>query len=326
MTVASTATFNPAVTYIIREALINVGAIADDEQPTGEQYRDGVFRMNAMVKALEATGLHVWTESEAILFAQVGVPKYVIGGASPTAHTADADEWEFLTLAAPRAAGAFNITVTAELGVASGDNIGVVLDSGVTFWTTVNGAPVSNVITLTTALPGSVTSGNFAFAYTTPILRPLKVPRARLLTYQPAPSAGPTETPMTALSRQGYMDLPNKLSQGVPTQWFYSPQRDQGLFYLWPVPILSNWGVRFTWYRPLQDYLVPNNTSDFPQEWTNPLIWRLSQELGPGFDVPPAKWQMIQTMASTWADVAISYDRESEDVQFGLDFTQSLGY
>jgi hypothetical protein len=324
MTVSGVSTWNPAVTFMVRQSLINVGAIAEDEEPTGQQYSDGVFQLNAMVKSLEATGLHVWTEQEAILFLQVGQPKYVIGNGG-TAHTSDADQWEQLSLQSSVLAGSPDLPFALVLGVSVNDSIGVVLDSGLTFWSTVS-AVSDTSITLADPLPSSASGGNFVLVYTTPILRPLKVPKARLLTFQPTGGAGPSETPMTVLSRQGYMDLPNKLSPGVPTQWFYSPQRDQGYFYVWPVPIASNWAVRFTWYRPLQDYLVPNDTSDFPQEWINPLIWNLAHEMGPSYSVPPAKWAMIEKMAEQWGDVVLSYDRESEDVQFGLDYTNSLGY
>ncbi len=193
--------------------------------------------------------------------------------------------------------------------------IGIVLQSGVTQWTTVDGDPVADVITLADVLDEAVDSGAYAFAYTTPINRPLKVPNVRLLTLN-----GLNETPMTILSRQEYMDLPNKDSPRVPTQWFYSPQRDTGLFYIWPVPNYSNWAVRFTWYRPLSDFLIPTNTSDFPQEWINPLTWRLSKEIAPSYGVPAETWNRIKEMADGYADLVISYDRESEPIQFGMDW------
>lgn len=316
MTTSGTTIWNPALVQIIQQALLNAGAIAEGEAASASMYADAVFQLNAMAKAWEATGLHVWKEGEGILFLQPGQARYVLGGSGAAANTSDADDWIELTLTAPAVAGASSITVNLAL-VSAGMNIGVVLDSGVTFWTTVNGAPASNVITLAAALPGSAASGNFALAYTTAITRPLKVPAARLLTLQ-----GLNETPMTVLSRQEYMDLPQKTAPGTPTQFFYSPQLDTGLLYVWPVAQLSAWAMRFTWYQPIQDFFSPNNTADFPQEWINPLIWNLSKELGPSYDVPDAKWAKIKELADTYAVMAVSYDRESEPVRFGLDYWQ----
>jgi hypothetical protein len=179
---------------------------------------------------------------------------------------------------------------------------------------------VGNVVALGAALLVGADAGNYALAYTTKISRPLKIPAARLLTLN-----GLNETPMTILSRQGYMDLPDKDAPGTPTQWFYSPRRDEGLLYPWPVPQFSSWAMRFTWYRPLQDFLVPTNTADFPQEWVLPLQWNLSKELAPGFGVPAPTWDRIKEMADTYAMVVVSYDRESEPVQFGIDNSTGAG-
>lgn len=317
MSTSGETSFNPVVQQIVRDALLNCGAIDENEQPSAPLYTEGVFKLNAMVKALEATGLHVWTESEAILFLEPGQPRYVIGGSGVTANTSDADSWTQLTLAQPAALGATHLTLDVGEGlfVTAGQNIGVINNDGVTEWFTVSGAPVGDVVALSGPLLVSADVGNYALAYETKITRPLKVPNARLLTLN-----GGIETPMTILSRQGYMDLPNKKAPGTPTQWFFSPQRDTGLLYIWPVPVFSSWAVRFTWYRPLQDYLLPTDTSDFPQEWINPLMWNLSKEMAPGYGVGDKTWARIEKMADTYALLAISYDRESEPVQFGMDY------
>lgn len=325
MTTSGLSTFNPAVTLLIAQAHRQLGVIAEDEEMTAGMYSTGIFQLNSIVAAAQAIGLHVWTEEEAILFPQVGVAKYVIGGptAALNAHTSDADSWLQLTLAAPAAGGATSIVVQLATGVLAGDNIGIILNDGTTFWTTVNGAPVGQAITLTAPLPASGASvGAFALDYATPIVRPLKVPNARLryLGGSGTPS-NPNETPMTIMSRQEYMDLPNKLSPGTPTQWFYSPQRDSGFFYIWPVPVTTAWAIRFTWYRPLQDFFLPGNTMDFPQEWVAPLMWRLAADLMGIYSTPPARQQYIMAQAAQYGDLAETYDRESEPVQFGMDWT-----
>jgi hypothetical protein len=58
---------------------------------------------------------------------------------------------------------------------------------------------------------------------------------------------------------------------------------------------------------------------DLPQEWLNPLEWNLAVELGPSYEVPPMKWDRVLLMARQNLDMVQSWDRESEDVQFGFD-------
>lgn len=317
MVTSNSIVWNPAVTQIVTQTLRQLGAIQDGEQPTGDMYADLVFQLNAIIKSAEATGLHVWTEEEGILFIEPAQVKYIIGGptSSLNANTSDADEWLELTLSQSALGGATSIVLNVAT-VVSGQNIGVVMNDGTTFWTTVNGAPVGQTVTLTAPLPSAGTSaGNFALVYTTAINRPLRIPNARLLTLQ-----GLNETPMTIMSRQEYMDQPNKLSPGTPTQWFYSPRRDQGLLYIWPAPVLSAWAIRFTWYRSIQDALVPGNTMDFPQEWMSALIFRLAKDNIGIYEPPPPKVAYIIQQDTYYWDLVTSYDRESEPIIFGMDF------
>ena len=320
MTTSGSSAWNPAVTDLITQALGQLGVIAEDEAPTADMYGKAIFQLNAIVTAAQATGLHVWTEEEGILFLQAGQVRYEIGGPGTNGNTADANQWTELTLTASAVAGATAIVVASITGVLANDNIGIVLDSGTIFWTTVSGTPTGSTIILASALPSSASSGNFALDYTTAISRPLKIPAARLLTLN-----GLNETPMEVMSRQEYMDTPNKLAPGTPTQWFYTPQVDRGILYVWPAPVVSAWAVRFTWYRPLQNFFNPGDTMDFPQEWVSPLLWNLAFDLMGFFDTPPERQAYIEKQMMKYGDLAISYDRESEPVQFGLDWQTTQG-
>lgn len=348
------AQFNPTVTAIIKQAYKDLVVIDDDEEPSAAQYNSGLFQLNAITKTLQATGIHVWTEEEAMLFLQTGVAKYIFAGtnAVSTAMACNADDWSQFSLEGSYVAGAAviglvlpegapptgpalgiegggiigledggELGVEFSYGVGVGDNIGIVLDAEVMFWTTV--ASISGLnITLAQPLPGSASSGNYVFSYpvASQVMRPLQVPRARLYTYRQGFAGQGTITPMTILSRQEYMDLPNQLQPGTPSQWFYSPRRSDGWLYFWLPAQQPAWGSRFTYYRSLQDWLVPNNTADFPQEWVLPLQWILAKNLAPGFSVPPAKYQIVKDNYDEAMSTVIAYDRESEPVQFGMDW------
>lgn len=324
MTVAATSSFNPAVTYLITEAYRDLDIIAEDETPTSGQFDSALFKLNSLVKGLEATGIHVWTEEEGIVFLQPFQQRYTIGAPTgPVANSADAFAWVQNALSSSYSAAASAVVLTSAIGFVAGANIGIVLSSGVVFWTTINGAPSGNTVTLTAPLPGPAAAGDVVLTYPAAgeINRPLKVPNARLLTYSSNVAGQPgQETPMTILSRQEYMDLPNKGSIGVPTQWFYTPQRDTGYLFVWPVPTTAAWAVRFTWYRPLADLLTPANTMDFPQEWTAPLRWLLADELKVGYSVSPEKAAYVEKKAIEWMTIVTGWDRESEPIQFGMDW------
>jgi hypothetical protein len=337
VTTSGTSAFNPAITQMITAMFRKIGAIAEDETPTAGMYNDALLAGNALIKEWQALGIHVWTEEEAILFFQAGQNRYLLGGANSQGvqgpygpdNCCDANSWVPMQVASPVSAGATSVTVNTTvasngIAVANGNYFGIVLDSGVAFWTTVNGTPVNNVITLTNAIPAGATASaqNNAFAYATKIVRPLKIPRARQIYYQGGQS-GPRLTPMTVLSRKEYMDLPNPLDPGISTQFFYTPQLVSGEFYPWPNPQNANFGARLTWYRPLMDLTTPANTADLPQEWLNGLMWGIAKEMAPEFDCPPPRFAIISQMAAEKLDLIQSYDRESEPIYFGMSFDEA---
>lgn len=320
MTTSGSTSFNPAVADLIAQALRQLGVIAEDESPTAGMYATALFQLNAIVTAAQATGLHVWTEEEAVIFLQPKQVKYTIGSPGLNARTSDESDWLELKLSIMALGGDTTISVETTLTAEAGQNIGVILNDGSTFWTTISGFPADAVIDLASPIPDQgASSGSFVLVYSDPISRPLKVPAARLLYLNNL-----NETPMTIMSRQEYMDTPNKLSPGTPTQWFYAPKRDLGLFYVWPAPQSSNYAIRFTWYRALQDFFTPGDTMDFPQEWVSPLMWTLAADLIGVYDVPIQRQQYVMAQMQKYGDLAISYDRESEPVSFGMDwqFTQ----
>lgn len=63
------------------------------------------------------------------------------------------------TLSVAAAAAATTITVVSATGIATGDNIGILLDDDTTHFTSVNGAPVGSVVTLTAAMPSAAAIG-----------------------------------------------------------------------------------------------------------------------------------------------------------------------
>lgn len=326
-TSSGTDVFNPAVTFMITSAYRKLGVINDEEEPTAGQMNDAMFAANSLIKEWMASGIHVWTEQEAILFHQPGQDIYTLGPGS-TDHATDANSWILNQVFTTGFTGDGTITLSNNLGIIPGMNIGIVLDSGPTFWTTVNGGPTGNVIPLFNPLPSQASAGANVFIYQNPITRPLLIPSSRrvLMIAQSPLSNNPlnfNENPMQRFSRKEYMDLPNKRNPGTPTAFFYSPQLNNGLYYIWPVAQNSFTASRFTWYRPLQDFSSISNTGDFPQEWINTFVWNLAKELGLDYSVPAQRLAFIVEMAASKLEAAQGWDRESEPVRFIMGYDES---
>lgn len=309
MTTSGTTTFNYTRDQIIRAALRKIGAFASGETPDAQTITDCSDALNAMVKRWNTKGIHLWTESEAILFLQPGQVQYSLGTGSTDNATST---YTATTTSAQASLGASSITVASVTGIAATNNIGIVLNKGTIQWTTVLSV-VGNTVNLNATLQDSVLSGNNVYVYTTAIVRPLRVPFARRYNI-----ASAIDTPMIGMSRRDYRDLPNKQNSGIPTQFFYDPQLGLGQFFVWPNPPDPTNAIKFTWYRPIQDFNNPGDTPDLPQEWIDALIFNLAALMAPEYDVPPQRFQMIATFAASCLDDVMGWDREPESTYFGV--------
>jgi hypothetical protein len=314
MTTSGTSTFNYTRDQIIRRSFRQLGAFASGETPDAQSVQDASDALNALVKEWDALGIHLWTESEGVLFMQPGQVQYALGpGSTDRATQTNPPNFVQTTLTANVANGASSVSLSSIANILSGDTVGITVDNSFLFWTTVNGAPSGNTITLTNALTDSATSGNVVLDYTAPILRPLRVVAARRFNL-----LSQIDVPMILMSRLDYRDLPNKTTPGTPTQVFYDPLLTLGQMYVWPAPVSAQDAVKFTWYRQIQDFNTPANTPDLPQEWINALVWNLSLEMTLEYDVPPQRYEMIKERAAVSLDRVTGFDREPESIRFGV--------
>lgn len=317
MTTSGTATFNFNRDQIIKSALRKIGAIAAGETPDNQTIQDASDQLNILVKAWDATGLHIWTETEATLFLQPSQVSYVLGSGSSDHAT---ESYTATTLYSDAATGATSISVTSATDFADGYKVGIMLDSGDIFWTTESGAPSGTTITLTTPLTGTASGGTPVYVYETDIIRPLRVVAARRYYFSSA-----IDTPMIPLSRLDYRNLPNKTNTGTITQFFYDPRggtNAQGIIYVWPAPSDAQSALKFTWYRPIQDFTTAANTPDLPNEWLDAIIWNLAVKMSPEYDVSPQRYQILKAEAGSALDLVMGWDREPESIYFGVNFDQ----
>lgn len=318
MTTSGTATFNLNTNQIVTIALRKIGAIEAGETPGYQTVKDATDQLNMLVKALNATGLHIWTETEATLFLQPNQYSYTLGSGS-TDHATES--YTATTLSAAAAAGATSISVTSTTGFGNTYSVGVVLDDGTISWGTQSGAASGTIITLTSGLSGAAASGSAVYVYQSDIIRPLRVVSARRYNF-----ASAIDTPMMLYSRIDYRNMPNKTNTGIPTISFYDPKggaNTQGVMWLWPSPPDVTNAVKFTWWRPVQDFTASSNTPDLPQEWLDALVWNLAYKMAPEYDAPPNRYEMLKEQAATSLDLVMGWDREPESYNFGFNADQT---
>jgi hypothetical protein len=333
MTASGITAWNQNTVQIITQAFRKMAVINEDETPTQGQYADGLSTLNSMTKEWEATGIHIWTEQEAVLFLQQYQRRYLLGGTT-TDQACDANSWVYSQLQVSYNAGASILNLGVTTGINSGDNLGILLAAGNMQWTTVSTPPSGGNVTPAAPLAGPANAQASVITYpaSAALIRPLDVPQARRLQYAPnlvagtvaAPDWGGIVTPIGPMSsRQDFMNLPSPNTPGLVNQVFYNPARDQGEMWVWNVPVNATYALRFTAYRPIQDWVTQANTGDFPQEWQNAIIWNLAKELGPGYSIPAERWDRIKIMAMEKKELIEGWDREKGSVYFGRASSQT---
>ena len=317
MSTSGTATFNFNRNQIILAAMRKIKVISSGETPSAQLVQDFSDQLNTFAKSLDATGLHLWTEAEATLFLQSNQISYSLGGSTDNAT----ETYTATTLSAAAASGAGTISVTSATGIVTAYNIGIVLDSGSIFWTTVNGAPSGTTVTLAAVTTGSAAAGNAVYVYQSRIVRPLRVLSARRYNFVSA-----IDTQMMVYSRIDYRNQPNKTSTGTITQWFYDPRggaNSTGTIFVWPAPPDATNALKFTWMRPIQDFLTSANNPDLPQEWLDPLVWNLAYRMATEYPVPRALYEMVKEQAILTLQNVMGFDREPESYLFGFNADQT---
>lgn len=156
----------------------------------------------------------------------------------------------------------------------------------------------SQTLTLTTAA-----------SYTLSPVRPLRILNARLV-------RSGLETPMMEMARDEYDNLPNKASTGLPTQFHYDRQRENALFYVWPVLATANGEtIKITYEREVEDQDDLDAAPDVPGEWLDATVYNLASRLADDFMINNPR---VDARAQALLEEALAFDREGS-VFFGGD-------
>ena len=198
----------------------------------------------------------------------------------------------------------------------AGDFVGVELDDNTRHWTTIVTVDSSVQITITTGIVSAAKSGSSVFTYTTIIERPNRILSGRRQTY-----ANDNEIPIIPFSRDQYFNQVNKLSQGAIVNYYYSPQLNNGRMYVWQTASSVNNLLKFTFERRLESILDGDDDLDFPDEWLEAIVYGLAARLSDDYNVPPIKYQSVNSKAISFLDDLLGWDEELESLYMQPDFS-----
>lgn len=293
---------------IVAKAFKLIGVGREGENLEAEEFADGMEALNLMVRTMTAEGYYLWKKADAVLFPVLGQASYRLGPGGDRCVSTFSET----TLADNLAQAAVAISVPSVAGMASGQVIGILMDSGIFHWTTISGTPQTYAVPLALALAGPASSGNTVIAYADLIQRPL-----RLLDMQRRNSQG-TDVPMFEMSREDYRNLTNKSQAGSAIQWYYDPKLSAGVVSLWQPPSDERDTYRFTAYLPLQTFSQSTDDPDCPDEWVETLSFNLAVRLMPswGKHLRPDDKQLIIQMALNMKQTLRNWDDDPAGYQF----------
>lgn len=305
MATSGSTDFNRTRNELLTGALRLIGKSGRGKTASAADIDDASEALEMMVKAWQASGIHLWKMKQATLFVDKGTASYSFPGGNCTHSFVET------TMKVAGVATDSTIDVNSISGMTAGDFIGIELDDGTVQWTTINGAPSGDTVTLTAALTGASAISNVVYAYTTKIVRPLRVIEAR--------RKDTSDVQIDVVSRNEYFDLPNKTDNGSINQVYYDPQLTTGKFYIWPTGNTATDKVEIDLMLPIEDFDSSNINPDFPQEWLLALKWNLASLLGPEYGLDLNRQLYIDSRAKEFLTNVSGFDAEGGSVYFTVE-------
>lgn len=293
---------------LIKDSLIDLGAISAEDPPSSAIIDHAARLLNMMLKAWVADGLHLWKIKKFTILIENGKVTYDL---SPTGDQAS------LTMndTTMRIAGVTSDTilqVTTTSGMVAGDYIGIELDNATLHKTTIASITDSDTVVITTGIASAAAVGNRVYWYTTKLIRPLEVTDVRI-------KHNNNERPVTLISRQEYMQLPNKVNAGEIVQVYFDPQLTSSKLYVFNVPNTVDRTIECIGYFPIEDMDSAANDFDIPQEWYLAVKTNLSVLLGPSYGQRSEQIRILKTIAMEEKDRVMGWDKEKTEITFAPD-------
>ncbi len=300
MSISNSIDFSLTRDDIITEALELLGVLGEDETPSSGQLTSCSRTLNIMTKAWQAEHINLFAEDTFYVFLEANKHEYIMSSSGDNVAT----DYSSTQLASAASASATTVSVDSDDAVSDGDYIGIQLDDGSMQWTTVNGAPVGDVVTLTDALSGDAAEDSYVFSYTTKANRPMKLIRALIR------DVNEFDVPVDIINQDDYFGLPDKITEGKVTQVAYNPGISAGVLTVYGETDDVTDVLVLRVQRTLSDFDSSTDNPDFPQEWYLALSYNLAVNLAPKYGIDGNDFQRLFVMADSFLDIASSYDRD----------------
>src|SRR3990167_1528011 len=288
MTTSGSVDFGKTRTQIIESALRKCGVLREGVSASANQLTSGALALNDIVKALAVDGMPLWAIRESAIFPIHDVNTVVLGPSGGHAATT----YVHTQLSEASAASDTTLVVDSITGISASDQIGVELDSGNIFWTTVSGAPSGSTITLAAGITTAAAVDSNIYTYTNKTVRPLKIIQAQRFNY-----TDDTEIPINIVSRDEFQRLSNKSEEGTPHTIYLDHGVLTSTLHFYPRFPNGDETIKIWFQRPFEDMDAATDNLDFPQEYEQLIIMTLALQLGLENGVPQRKLGMIGQLA-----------------------------
>lgn len=105
-------------------------------------------------------------------------------------------------------------------------------------------------------------------------------------------SAGNGRSPVRVISRDDYMLIGDRTTTGAPSVVFVEKTLSSLTLNFWPIPDASSDTIEYAAVLRSLDYSTGANTSDFPQEWQQALVYGLAADLAFDYGQPELAAQL----------------------------------
>lgn len=284
MALSNSFDFSLNASEVFKEALENVGAIGVGDEIDSQHIGSLLRAFNIQLKSKQVRSLNLWTWKDAVLFLSPGETSYQLG---PTGdHTAET--YVQTTLSTDAANGASALALTSTAGMTNGDSIGVVLNDGTLFWTTIAAVGGTDIAA---PLTGNASPGNVVFTYTSKIQRPLSVKDVRLLHIDDA------ERPCNVIPVSEYNGYPNKTVSSEIVSIAHEPLMDNTLLRVWPANTLATDVLKFSYKKPVDDIDDVGGNIYAPVDCYDAIVTDFTSRIAGRFGASIAEQQNLERKA-----------------------------
>lgn len=248
-------------------------------------------QLNLMLKNWHGASLtDLFRLRRTVLLPELDTVRYSLGGSTGNFRWVFEDDLTETYVNADQSisGGTTAITVDSTTGMAVSDQVGVEMEDSSIQWTTVATIPSSTTFTPADNWNDDVDNDDRVFFYTTGAPRPYAITNAWRRTRSDATQSTASDrqghdTRMRIMSREQYLRLGQKRSEGEPIELYYDPQVGNtpasrvGELYLFPEP--TDVGVTIRTYSVYEWDDMDLDVDDFscPPHWYLPIMLGLSR-------------------------------------------------